>query len=231
MFYSVFVVNPLWSASLKISPMSLQLSAKDKISSLKVTNVSDESVVLQIELKDWQQENGEDINTLTRDIIISPPIAKIGPQERQIFRLTVRKKHSSDEETAYRVFLNEVPQPTPMRKSSIQTLLSISLPLFIKPNQQISLNPIWSVSWGEKNTLKVSLENKGNEHLKVTKIRLKEGNKSKFLVEKETLDYILPLKKKGWNLALPTSFKGKEVLVSIETNQGELSEKLQLPPF
>ncbi|MBY0502034.1 MAG: fimbria/pilus periplasmic chaperone [Alphaproteobacteria bacterium] len=211
--------------------MSLQLSAKDKISSLKVTNVSDEPVVLQMELKDWQQENGEDINTLTRDIIISPPIAKIGPQERQIFRLTVRKKHSSDEEKAYRVFLNEVPQPTTMQKSSIQTLLSISLPLFIKPNQLVSSNPIWSISRGEKNIIQVSLENKGNEHLKITKIRLQEGNKTKPLVEKEALDYILPLKKKGWNLALPTSFKGKEVLVCIETSQGELSEKLQLPSF
>lgn len=80
-----------------------------------------------------------------------------------------------------------------------------------------------------KNNITISVLNKGNGHLKVTKVCLltKKGNKP--IVEKEVLDYILPSKEKRWELALPTSFKNGDFIVSIETSQGELTETIQLP--
>jgi len=218
-----------YASALKITPMSLELSSGDMITTLKVTNVSDEPVVLQTEVKDWEQENNEDIHNPTKDIVISPPLIKIGSQEQQIFRLAVRKKKIKDKEIAYRIYLTEVPQSIVAKKNTIQTLLSLSLPLFIKPDNSVESPPLWSIARGEKGIIKVGLLNQGNEHLKITKIKVQTAENGKILVEQEILDYILPLKKKEWSLKIPPSFKGSEVFVCVETNKGEISQTLHLP--
>lgn len=221
--------TPSWSASIKLTPMLLEISQEDRIAILKLTNTSDEPLVLQMEVKEWKQENGKDIYAPTKDIIMAPPLAKIGPQERQIVRLSVRNPRPSKEEIGYRLFLNEIPQPSSSSKQGIQTILNISLPLFIKPKGEVSSNPVCSLMRLNKNNITISVLNKGNGHLKVTKVCLltKKGNKP--IVEKEVLDYILPSKEKRWELALPTSFKNGDFIVSIETSQGELTETIQLP--
>lgn len=229
-FLSIFFSIPSWSASIKISPMKLELTKESDIAILKLTNASDEPVVLQMEAKEWSQDDGNDVTKPTKDIIISPPLAKIQPQELQILRLAIRKNTNKNQEVAYRLFLNEIPQPSSTPKQGIQTVLSISLPLFIKPSSSIQLSPVWSVDRVGKNELRVGLQNRGNEHMKVTKVAIHANKGCKPIVEKEVLDYILPLQKKGWNLVLPTSLKNRELLVSVETESGKISESIQLPP-
>ncbi|MBY0293379.1 MAG: fimbria/pilus periplasmic chaperone [Alphaproteobacteria bacterium] len=223
-------ISSSWAASIGISPMLLNLSQEKKTTVLTVKNASDEPVVLQMSVKEWQQKNEEDLYTPTKDIIIAPPLVKIGPQERQVVRLSARKGEIPDQEVAYRVFLDEIPQSPATQKTGVQTVLSISLPLFIKPKAPQNSQPIWSVSRVGQNKIKVTLLNEGNTHLKVTKIRLQGKKGAPPLVEQDVLDYILPSKTKGWTFALPASFKSSEILVSVDTKQGELSETLHLPP-
>ena len=231
LIFSLFFNSTSWGASLSITPMRLELSAQEKIAVLKLTNVSDEPIVLQMEVKEWQQNNEENVYTSTKDIIVAPPMTKIGPQERQIIRLSARNNNVSNQEAAYRLFLNEIAQSPTISKPGIQTILSMSLPLFIKPKEPVTLHPIWSVSRVGKHELKINLLNKSNVHLKVTKIKIQAKNESKPIVEKDVLDYILPSKNKGWTFALPASFKNNEIKVSADTDQGELSEILQLSSF
>lgn len=227
-FFSFFS-SPVLSAVIKISPMQLEISQDSKTAVLTLTNAADEPVVLQMEAKEWKQENGKDNYLSTKDVIITPPLVRIGPQEKQIVRLSMRKQHPTSQEVGYRLFLDEIPQPSSKKKPGIQTILSISLPLFVKPAQPIEAIPSWSISRVDPSTIRMSLLNKGSAHLKVTKVRLQAKNNTKPIVEREVLDYILPTKEKGWEFALPKSFKSREIILCVETNQGELSEHLSLP--
>ena len=68
------VVN---AAAIGVSPVRVTLSDKQKIGTITVRNDGTEPVPMQLEVLNWSNEEGEDVFTSTRELIISPPIFTI----------------------------------------------------------------------------------------------------------------------------------------------------------
>ena len=65
------VVN---AGSIGVSPVRVTLSDKQKIGTITLRNDGTDPVPMQLEALKWSKEEGEDVFTSTRELIVNPPI-------------------------------------------------------------------------------------------------------------------------------------------------------------
>src|ERR1700681_77777 len=97
--------------ALTISPVIVELSPARRVVSVTLTNSSESAVSFQAGALAWSQPDGHDRYEETADLMVVPPIAKIGPGATQIFRVTTRTPPSPSEQ-AYRLVLEDVTEET-----------------------------------------------------------------------------------------------------------------------
>ena len=73
-----------------VTPLRLELSAKNPATVLQVTNRGDSSATLQVQQRAWLQRDGRDEQDETRDLIISPALFTFKPGETQVIRIALR---------------------------------------------------------------------------------------------------------------------------------------------
>ena len=102
------VVN---ATDLGVSPVRVTLSDKQKMGTLTVRNNGAEPVPMQLEVLNWSQEEGNDVFTPTRELIVNPPIFTIPAGGSQLIRVGLRRAPDAQRELTYRIFLQELPPP------------------------------------------------------------------------------------------------------------------------
>ena len=131
-------------ANVVIWPTTLQMEATERTISIWLENHSNSTQVYQARVFSWDQKTGEDQLNPQNHIMISPPLIKIAPGEKQMFRVVQRTPIALDQLNAYRVVLDEVPQKinpnmlTKDEQGSQQGLgfqFRYSLPLFVYGKQ------------------------------------------------------------------------------------------------
>jgi fimbrial chaperone protein len=112
----------------QVAPVMIAMSAEHNIASLRVRNGRSRAIAFGADAYDWRQENGRDILTPARDLMLSPGLFEIGAGAEQVVRLGVLAANANSER-AFRVVLRELPgqrQATPLA-------FELSLPVFIAP--------------------------------------------------------------------------------------------------
>src|SRR6185436_10193437 len=96
---------PAHAGSFSISPIRLDLSAGAKTAALTVRNDAQE-VLVQAEMMLWEQVDGEDRLTPTRDLLVSPAVFTLPPNGSQLVRVALRHVPADvTRELAYRLIL------------------------------------------------------------------------------------------------------------------------------
>lgn len=212
------------ASNLGVNPINVIINSKTNISSLKITNQDTKQATTKISIMKWEQKNGKDIYTPSNDLIVTPPIAKVSAQNFQLLRIGLAKPRNMNQETSYRLFINELASKTKEAKTEIAFALNISLPVFVKPAQENrDLN--WSVKQLNTKDVVVNLTNKGNVHAKISKLQLFQVNQDKPVVEKNVFTYVLPKQQASWQLKSTQVLSGSYRLVAI-TDNGEVSENI-----
>ena len=80
---------PAHAGSFSISPIRLDLSAGARTAALTVRNDAQE-VLVQAEMMLWEQVDGEDRLTPTRDLLVSPAVFTLPPKGSQLVRVALR---------------------------------------------------------------------------------------------------------------------------------------------
>lgn len=133
--------SPAQASNFSVSPIRLELESGQGASSLKVANESEEAKLLQVTVLRWTRENGNDVyaaETGAEAPIVTPPIFRLAPGASQIVRIGfVKPLPAAENERAWRVFVEEVPQPAANPAAvagSVALRLRISLPLLLLPS-------------------------------------------------------------------------------------------------
>ena len=174
----LFFGASLKAASLRITPVIIDQTAPAKSGSIAVTNISDEPVTLQIRAFRWSQENGQEHISETRDVIASPPLARLNPGETYTLRvLRVVAKPVTGEES-YRLILDEVPKPIDPSAAgqNVRIVLRSSLPVFFA--QQGSRPDLDFKAWTENGRAILEVHNKGTRYAKLVGMRLVADGKT-----------------------------------------------------
>ncbi|QHC96605.1 fimbrial biogenesis chaperone [Pseudomonas sp. R84] len=199
------------ASSVLIWPIDPVLEADQQASALWLENRGSETANLQIRVFGWSQSGFAEQYQNQRDVIGSPPVAKIEPGQKQLVRLTRTKDVPPGQELAYRIIIDEIPSAQPATADGGKTAAAIrfqmrySVPLFAygaglwsKEDSSRARDPkgvgLPQLSWrtvAVDGKPYVEVRNQGAVHARLTDVAIKQAGQSKPLAE-GLLGYVLP---------------------------------------
>jgi len=199
------------ASSVLIWPIDPVLEADQQASALWLENRGTETANLQIRVFGWSQSGFAEQYQNQRDVIGSPPVAKIEPGQKQLVRLTRTKDVPPGQELAYRIIIDEIPSAQPPAAEGGKTAAAIrfqmrySVPLFAYGaglwSKEDSTRPrdpkgigVPQLSWrtvAVDGRPYIEVRNQGAVHARLTDVAIKQGGQSKPLAE-GLLGYVLP---------------------------------------
>lgn len=211
----ISLFSQVYASAYSISPLMLVAGNNDKIMEFRLTNTSDKSVPVQIQVKKWSQKDNRDIYVKTFDLLTTPMKVELQPKKTQYFRISVVVPNHSVDMKAYRLFVRELPTPlVKQRKSSkniaslqsdtakLNVLLDISIPVLLQPKVPLKETFTWHYDRLKNNRYRVVLDNTGNSVIKLTHLNI-VNYKSQSIFNKTLLQYILPKHRHSWTITLP----------------------------
>ena len=205
----LFLPSMLNAASIRLSPVSIEILNDQSASSISLYNQSNESTDLQVRVFEWRQNAGQDQLIPTDEIAVSPPFLKLQPNDSYNLRVVRINPASVSGEQTYRIIIDELPKPIDNRKADqgINVLLRSSLPLFVV-NKDAITKLTWSIQQ-EQNISSLMISNVGNRHALLNNLMLVDvtANKSYAIKVNTVNGYILAGKARNFNISPDFKFQ------------------------
>lgn len=205
----LFLPSMLNAASIRLSPVSVEILNDQSASSISLYNQSNESTDLQVRVFEWRQNAGQDQLIPTDEIAVSPPFLKLQPNDSYNLRVVRINPAPVSGEQTYRIIIDELPKPIDNRKADqgINVLLRSSLPLFVV-NKDAITKLTWSIQQ-EQNISSLMISNVGNRHALLNNLTLVDvtANKSYAIKVNTVNGYILAGKARNFNISPDFKFQ------------------------
>lgn len=157
------------AVAFSLAPTVLEIDPARRLTAeTRLVNVEDTALVFTVEVMKWENVNGQDQYTPTRDVLVNPARFTLDPLGKQVIRVGVQKRAGSSELT-YRVFIRQVP-PTAAdaattgdaASAAIRNLLNISVPVYVAPAGAAPKLTYASAVQGQN--LQLTVQNTGTRH-------------------------------------------------------------------
>jgi fimbrial chaperone protein len=224
LFLAVIFHPAGWASSFSVNPVRVELSPGKLNSVIRISNASDESVMIQASVLSWATDGKKDLYAPVDDILLNPPVFSIPAHATQALRLGLRKPNGALDEQAYRLILAEVPKALPAGFYGLRTIVRISLPIFIKPavaTPQLS----WEAKREADGTLIVTAVNHGSAHLQIRGLDLVSGQSPEHC-KKVLNDYLLPGQKHEWKFDEPPLRGSLQINLTAKTDAEDFHAQL-----
>lgn len=206
--------------------MRASLSAGRAVEALTVRNDGAEPAVIQLEAVSWSQKDGKDIYVPTREIIASPPIFTVPPGGAQVVRVGLRRAPDAQRELAYRLYLQEVPQPPKPGFQGLQVALRVGVPVFVNSIAGSAPKLRWKIRRTPDGKLVLQASNEGTAHIQVANFTLAPARGEPFPTQ-HSAAYVLPGQSREWPLKLPAMpAAGASLTLVAQTDAGEAKADL-----
>ena len=214
---------PAHAGSFSISPIRLDLSAGARTAALTVRNDAQE-VLVQAEMMLWEQVDGEDRLTPTRDLLVSPAVFTLPPNGSQLVRVALRNVPADvTRELAYRLILQEVPQPANPDAAGLRVTLRLSVPVFVATADPTGPDLAWSAAAsGEELVLRA--QNSGDVHARILGFSIATAAGTGAPLAQPVATYILPGQSHSWRLGQTqgdTANDWRRLRLKVTTDDGE----------
>lgn len=197
------------AASIRLSPVSIEILNDQSASSISLYNQSNESSDLQVRVFEWRQNAGQDQLIPTDEIAVSPPFLKLQPNDSYNLRVVRINPVPVSGEQTYRIIIDELPKPIDNRKvdQGVNVLLRSSLPLFVV-NKDAITKLTWSIQQVQNNSSLI-INNVGNRHALLSNLTLVDttANKSYAIKVNTVNGYILAGKARNFNISPDFKFQ------------------------
>lgn len=215
-------IGQAYSSEWRVAPIRLDFDKGTKSGVITVSNDSAEKVHLQIKAAEWIQDaEGKDKYSDTSDLVYFPKIMILDKNEEKVLRTGI-KASSVEKEKTYRLFIEEIPQPSKAEGASVAVAIRFGVPIFIKPEKEEARGEVEKIEMS-KGVLKAVVKNSGNVHLMIVSINIKGNNKEGNEVYSKELSgwYLLNGSSRTYSTDIPQD-KCKELeKVSIEVRTKE----------
>src|SRR5262249_16877335 len=102
------------------------------------------------------------------------------------------------QERSYRIVVEEVPKPPKPGFTGVQTLLRISIPIFIAPKASVSPKLNWEVVKTDGSNWKLIATNHGSAHIQIRTLDIANDAVSSAHVNINSPAYLLPNQQHEW---------------------------------
>ncbi|HZP10962.1 MAG TPA: fimbria/pilus periplasmic chaperone [Nevskiaceae bacterium] len=186
---------------LQVSPIRLDLGAKQRGGALTLTNTSESKKTIQVDVVAWSQNGEEDVYTPSRELLANPPLFFLEPGASQVVRIGLAASaKASASERSYRVYLREVPQDKPVDAATLRVVVRLGVPVFVSPAAAIAPDLQWSGQLQKDGSVIVALENRGSKHVRVAQLKLLAATGGEVLGEDPSLHYLLAGSRQRWQI-------------------------------
>lgn len=199
---SIFIMQA-HAASLQVAPILLEFSPQEKAKELWLTNTGEEGIRAQVRVNAWTQTNHQDVLTTSKDLIASPMVLSIPAGQRQLVRLIRSNSTVNTSEQAYRLIVDELPNPQTEQQSGLQVLLKYSIPVFLKAsNSNDSNQGISSL----KNIIfkydsqKLTVTNQSNHYKRFSQFAYVDAQGKKIPIQMGLVGYVLNGQTMQWDV-------------------------------
>jgi fimbrial chaperone protein len=200
------------AATVLIWPIDPFLAADKKATELWIENQGSSATTMQVRIVRWQQQGGYERYQQQQDVVASPPILRIDRGGKQLIRLIKQSPVPQGKEFAYRIIIDEIPQPTADTKPQIGLKLQMrySIPLFVYgqgvPVEDEGDNHVLvdgrNLSWNNT-TLDgkpaIEVRNRDLVHVRLSDVSLRQGGHERQIAP-GLLGYVLPGESRSWPL-------------------------------
>jgi fimbrial chaperone protein len=210
------------ATTLQVSPVLIDVPAPGAAASIQVANLSEDPVVAQVRIFRWVQENGTDKLVETKDVVVSPPIAKLKPSSKAVLRVVRRSKSAPQGEESYRIVIDQVPEKHKSRGVGIKFAVRYSIPVFFGGLENDAASIIWEVG-NKGGRAFVTATNAGSRRVRIADLKVKAGSGSVSFGGGLT-GYVLPRSSVTWSAdrALKGLNQGGKASISAATEHGPL---------
>lgn len=193
MLTALLNVAGLSAAEFSLNPTRVHLDRQRASETLVLHNAGDRAVSFETEVHRWQQaDNGEWVLEPDDSLILHPLIVTVPAGEQARFRVGTLSP-AGQEERAYRVVLQQLPDPGQTTEgAAVALLVRMSIPVFVQPLEQ-------EVALGlerprlKTEVMQVDLANAGGRYLAPQEgtLRLLDADGSVLQEESVAIGYVL----------------------------------------
>jgi fimbrial chaperone protein len=182
-----------------VSPVRLDLAPGARATSITLSNSGDIEKTVQVEAFRWTQVDGEDRYEPVTDLVVNPPVFKLSPRGRQVIRAGFRGgAPSNGEESAYRLYFQELADDRSAVEGGLRMLLRIGVPLFVAPASTAPAATAWRVIGAGTDDAQLEVSNHGNTHLRLSNVAVHDSAGRIF--DLPGFAYVLPGQSRRWTL-------------------------------
>lgn len=221
-----FVPASAEAASLQIMPVNIEVPAPGAASKVTITNSGDETANIQIRLFKWVQNNGKDELVETRDVVASPPAAKLGASKKAVIRVVRLSKVPVAAEESYRLVIDEVPPPPKVGQAGIGFTVRHSIPVFFS-SKNIDADLGWKAKV-KSGQIVLTASNAGDRRVRLAGLRL-SGNGGKSISFGDGLSgYVLGQSSRVWVAKAKSFAPGATVKILAQGDNGPIEATAQV---
>lgn len=194
------------AATLQISPVSIELGPGEPGAAIILRNPGATPMFGQLRVYAWDQQEGEDVLTPTRELAASPPLLEVAPGSEQLVRIVRTGPKGVAKEAAYRILIDEIRNEQAAPRNGVRILMRYSVPVFVDDGLAASAKPLLIWSLDQKNgRWRLTAENRGARRARISQAWLRDAQGRRHPVAEGLLGYALAGRRHAWQLDIPAN--------------------------
>jgi fimbrial chaperone protein len=224
-------LSSVQAGTFSVSPLRVDLSSVLQTGALTIRNQQDAEVAVEAQVMLWEQVDGQDRLTPTRDVLVSPVVFTLGPNGSQLVRVALQRPADTQRELSYRLILTEVPPQATPEFSGLSVALRLSLPIFVAPTTHAEPKLEWTATRVGADRLEITVHNTGGAHARVLSLTAEPVGHPDAAIAERAAPYVLPGQAWTWNLNIKpkdgtSGFDWRQVSVKGTTEAGDFAAEL-----
>jgi fimbrial chaperone protein len=208
------------ASSLSVLPITVAVTQPASIGTITLRNREERPLNAQIRVFRWTQVDGQDELVETSDVVASPPIVTIDPNQDYIVRLQRVSSGAVPGEEAYRTVIDELPNPNRQRNGTVAIVLRYLVPTFFLSPDASQPRLSWSIIQRGGRAF-LSASNSGDERIRLADLKLQSGGRS-IMVGRGLAGYVLGRSTREW--VIPGSVNAGQI--SADSDHGPIKATL-----
>ena len=217
-----FSTAPSSAASLRVSPVLIDLNAPTAASSVQIWNDAKRPINVQVRIFRWSQSNGVDTYTPATDVAVSPPISQLKPGGENMVRVVRTSKRPVRAEESYRLIVDELPNAAQQKSGTVKLVIRHSIPVFFSPPENKGADVAWNVQ-KKSGGYQVTLNNKGDKRIRVADLALQSKGGAAVAQHPGLVGYVLGKSSVSWFIpGTRNSQSGGPLTISAQSDTGPI---------
>jgi fimbrial chaperone protein len=178
-----------WAASLQVSPVLLEITAPGAAAMVTLRNNGKRPIATQVRVFRWSQEAGAERLEPTTDVVASPPAVELRPDQDYVVRVVRTTTRPIEREEAYRLLVDELPEPR-QRARAVTFVLRHSIPVLFDTQDGSPPSLVWRVTQTARDVA-LTVTNQGDRRLRLAEVKISDGTGATVSLGRGLVGYVL----------------------------------------